>query len=148
MKAPVTGQAFLMSRLAPVFLIRTLCSATMLLVACSTTPAPTESHATERTPARELGEALADERGPYTFCNLNPEGCAGTNEPAAQDKETCKAICWERYDHNKQFCEELRHEPAAYRRCVISAGLLLSGCLATCEALSSVTAETSPRANR
>lgn len=110
---------------------------TLGLLACTTTFTRPGPGASEHPSELELGRALADNKGPHTFCSLNPEGCAGTSAPAAQDKATCKAICWENYDHNKEYCEELRHDPAAFRRCVISAGLLLSGCLATCEALSS-----------
>jgi hypothetical protein len=107
------------------------------LMGCATTPS-----------GGGLGMALADTKGPNTFCTLNPEGCAGVEEPAAPDGETCKAVCWERYEHNKQHCEELRHEPAAYRRCVIAAGLLLSGCLALCKGLAFNEPELAPRVER
>jgi hypothetical protein len=72
------------------------------------------------------------------FCDLNPEGCPQGAKPDVSgfsSQDECKAACWASYEHNKAHCEELRHDDAAYRRCVIAAGLLLGGCLSACAAL-------------
>jgi hypothetical protein len=120
------------------------CLGVLPFLACAAAP-PRE---TAEPSKYELGLALADAEGLNTFCAFNPEGCVGAEAPASQDAEECKAACWANYDHNKQYCEELRGDPAAYRRCMVAAGLLLSGCLATCEALSSREADMVRKAER
>jgi hypothetical protein len=121
-----------------------VCLGALPFLACAATP----TRQTAEPSRQELGLALADAQGPNTFCALNPEGCVGSAAPAAQDKEACKVACWAHYDDNKQYCEELRGDPVAYRRCIVAAGLLLSGCLATCEALASREADVARRAQR
>jgi hypothetical protein len=80
----------------------------------------------------------AVETGGMDFCDLNPEGCPQGAKPDVSrfsSQHECKAACWASYEHNRAYCEDLRHDDAAYRRCMIAAGLLLGGCLSACAAL-------------
>ena len=126
---------------------RSICTISMVLallcaVGCATASGKEQartfalgSPVVEPTPRQK--EPAAKPRS-ASFCDLNPEACPEGARPDVSkfsSKAECKASCWTSYEHNKAHCEELRHDDAAYRRCMIAAGLLLAGCLSACEAV-------------